>query len=105
MRTHSLSQGKLTYSSPKNPCPVCGRTKDTDCRWNAEGICHCRTYAKEHLRVGKVIRGHDGQQWAYLGDSDGGRWAMFKPHEERYDWKPNLAPFNKSSPTSRLPSQ
>jgi hypothetical protein len=80
------SSGKFTYSSPKNPCPVCGRTKDSDCRWNE--VCHCRTYAKSHLGVGEVIRGNDGQQWAYLGDSDGGRWAMFKPHEERRkdDW-------------------
>jgi len=86
--------GKFTYSSPKNPCPVCGRTKDSDCRWNE--VCHCRTYAKSHLGVGEVIRGNDGQQWAYLGDSDGGRWAMFKPHEERRkdDWvlKPVIVP-------------
>jgi len=105
MLTASLPRhsARFTYSSPQNPCPVCGRTKDSDCRWNTEGICHCRTHAKEHLRAGEVIRGHDGQQWAYLGDSDGGRWAMFKPHEERYDWKPNLAPFNKSSPTKPAP--
>jgi len=99
MVTSSLSRSKFTYSSPKNPCPVCGRTKDSDCRVDAKGFCHCRTYAKENLRVGQVVRGHDGQQWAYLGDSDGGRWAMFKPHEERYDRKPNLTSFNKSSPT------
>jgi len=92
MLTTSLSRssGKLTYSSPKSPCPVCGRTKDSDCRWSNE-VCHCRTYAKEHLRAGETVRGHDGQQWAYLGDSDGGRWAMFKPHQERRDgWTPKL---------------
>jgi hypothetical protein len=91
------SSGKFTYSSPKTPCPVCGRTKDSDCRWNAEEICHCRTYAKEHLRAGEVIRGHDGRQWACLGDSDGGRWALFKPHEERRkdDWDPNLTSFSR----------
>ncbi|MGY4633124.1 DUF3987 domain-containing protein [Thermostichus sp. OS-CIW-29] len=89
------SSGKFTYSSPKNPCPVCGRTKDRDCRWDE--VCHCRTYAKEHLGVGEVIRGSDGQQWAYLGDSDGGRWAMFKPHEERRkdDWDPRLTSFSR----------
>jgi len=93
---------RFTYSSPKSPCPVCGRTKDSDCRWSNE-VCHCRTYAKEHLRVGEILQGSDGQQWAYLGDSDGGRWAMFRPHEEWYDRKPNLAPFNKSSPTKPAP--
>ena len=92
MLTASLSRhsARFTYSSPKNPCPVCGRTKDSDCRWSNE-VCHCRTYAKEHLRAGETVRGHDGQQWAYLGDSDGGRWAMFKPHQERRDgWTPKL---------------
>jgi len=91
------TSGQFTYSSPKNPCPVCGRTKDSDCRWNAEEICHCRTYAKEHLGVGEVIRGNDGRQWACLGDSDGGRWALFKPHEERRkdDWDPNLTSFSR----------
>jgi len=84
------SQGQFTYSSPKNPCPVCGRTKDKDCRWSE--VCHCRTYAKEYLEVGDVIRGDDGRQWACLGDSDGGRWALFKPHEERRKdgWMPKL---------------
>jgi len=89
------SSGKFTYSSPKNPCPVCGRTKDRDCRWNE--VCHCRTYAKEYLEVGNVIRGDDGRQWAYLGSSDGGRWAMFKLHEERRgdDWDPGLTSFTR----------
>jgi CRISPR-associated protein Cmr3 len=89
------SSGKFTYSSPKNPCPVCGRTKDKDCRWNE--VCHCRTYAKEHLGVGEIIRGDDGRQWAYLGGSDGGRWAMFKLHEERRgdDWDPKLTSFTR----------
>jgi len=100
------SSGKFTYSSPKNPCPVCGRTKDSDCRWDNK-LCHCRTYAKESLGAGEVICGHDGQQWAYLGDSDGGRWALFKPHEERRkdDWEPNLASFAKRSapPTHPTP--
>jgi len=98
------SSGKFTYSSPKNPCPVCGRTKDSDCRWN--DICHCRTYAKAHLGIGEVIRGNDGQQWAYLGDSDSGRWAMFKPHEERRkdDWEPKLASFAKRPASPARPT-
>jgi len=91
----SRSSAKLTYSSPKNPCPVCGRTKDSDCRWSNE-VCHCRTHAKNHLGVGEVIHGNDGQQWAYLGDSDGGRWALFKPHR-RDAWTPKTS-FPKPSP-------
>lgn len=108
MRTHSLTRSsKFIYSSPKNPCPVCGRVKDSDCRWNAEGVCHCRTYAKEHLRVGSVIQGSDGGRWAYLGDSDGGRWAMFRPHKERerFSRKPKLTPSAKrpASPAKQTP--
>jgi len=98
MGTHSLtrSSAKLTYSSSQHPCPVCGRTKDSDCRWNE--VCHCRTYAKTRLRRGEVIRGHDGQDWAYLGDSDGGRWALFKPHQEKRDsWTPKTS-FPKPAP-------
>lgn len=103
MLTTSVSQSKFTYSSRKSPCPVCGRTKDADCRWD-EKLLHCRTYAKHHLNRGEVIRGHDGQRWAYLGDSDGGRWAMFRPHRERrYDRKPNLTSFNKSAPPKQTP--
>jgi len=103
MITSIVSQSKFIYSSRKNPCPVCGRTKDADCRWSAGGLCHCRSLAKKHLRIGEIVQGSDGQRWAYLGDSDGGRWAMFKPHEERYDRKPNLTSFNKSAPPKQTP--
>jgi len=90
------SSGDLTYSSPKNPCPVCGRTKDTDCRWN-EDLLHCRTYAKKPPKAGSVVTGQDGRQWAYLGESDGGRWALFKIHEERHesDRDPALTSFSR----------
>ena len=107
MLTTSLtrSSSKFTYSSRRNPCPVCGRTKDSDCRWN-EKLLHCRTYARENLSKGEVIRGNDGQDWAYLGDSDGGRWALFKPHEERRDNRtPKLtSPAKQSSKPTVAPS-
>lgn len=38
----------LNHSSSKNPCPVCGRTKDRDCSWttdNEKVLCH--TFATE----------------------------------------------------------
>ena len=90
MITSIVSHSKFTYSSRRNPCPVCGRVKDSDCRWD-EKLLHCRTYAKTHLRRGETVQGSDGQQWAYLGSSDGGRWAMFRPHQERrYGRKPKL---------------
>ena len=100
------TSGRFTYSSPKNPCPVCGRTKDSDCRVDDKGLWHCRTYAKEHLKKGDVVPGKDGRQWAYLGESDGGRWALFKIHEERRGgWDPKSAPSTKRASTRRKASR
>jgi putative DNA primase/helicase len=39
----SSTRGNLTNSSKSNPCPVCGRTKDGDCRISGDGkmvLCH-----------------------------------------------------------------
>jgi CRISPR-associated protein Cmr3 len=39
----SSNRGNLTSSSKSNPCPVCGRTKDGDCRISRDGkmvLCH-----------------------------------------------------------------
>lgn len=39
----TTSTGKLTNSSKSNPCPICDRTKDGDCRISADGqmvLCH-----------------------------------------------------------------
>ncbi|WP_445250847.1 hypothetical protein [Microcoleus sp. OTE_8_concoct_300] len=39
----SSDRGNLTSSSKFNPCPVCGRTKDGDCRISRDGkmvLCH-----------------------------------------------------------------
>jgi hypothetical protein len=74
--------------------------KDGDCRRGGD-LLHCRTYAKAYLEKGAVVQGSDGQRWAYLGRSGNGIWALFKPHEERYDQKSNLTSFNKSSPTKQ----
>ena len=40
---NSSTRGNLTNSSKSNPCPVCGRTKDGDCRISHDGkmvLCH-----------------------------------------------------------------
>lgn len=46
--TNNGSNAGFTYSSRNNPCPVCNRTKDSDCRWkpNKELIL-CYTSAKQ----------------------------------------------------------
>ena len=74
--------GKLTSSSRRDPCPICGRTHDTSCRIGAEMVLCWRgsTFAPPTWaqRKGDHGPGADGETWAYLGDRDG--WALFRPH-------------------------
>jgi hypothetical protein len=64
-------------SSKTNPCPICGRTKDADCRTSSDGlqaICHKpKDYPK-----GEVVNG-----WAFTGNTKDGRAGHFKPHEDK----------------------
>jgi CRISPR-associated protein Cmr3 len=69
-------QQKLIPSGRNNACPVCGRTKDGDCRTTPDGaevICH---HPKEH-RPGEVITGADGIAWAFTGNTKDGRAGHF----------------------------
>ena len=73
-------------SSKANPCPICGRTKDGDCRISAEGFVLCRRGGSSGppawaRRKGDHGPGRDGGEWAYLGDETSGQWAEFKPHQ------------------------
>ena len=76
----SLSDG-LTASSKRNPCGVCGRTKDGDCRLASNGtwLCHNNTEQKE----GATVLGVDGTTYAFTGVSGDGRTGIFKVHEPR----------------------
>lgn len=80
--TASRSQ-RWIPSSKRNPCPICGRTKDGDCRTSGDGlevICH---HGKTHhppegLTPGKaVFQGNDGNQWAYTRITKDGRASHF----------------------------
>jgi len=65
-------------SGRNNPCPVCGRTKDSDCRWNnATILCHTGT----DLRPGDTLT-YARQKWAFIHHKGGfsGMAAVFKPH-------------------------
>jgi hypothetical protein len=67
---------KLIPSSRRNPCPVCGRTKDGDCRVSSDGlevICH---HPKDH-RPGEVVTGADDQTWAFTANTRDGRAGHF----------------------------
>jgi hypothetical protein len=73
--------GRLIASSKKTPCPVCGRTKDGDCRIGNNGVvlCHKNT---EH-NVGDIITGVDGRQWAFTKASKDNRAGVFTLHQPR----------------------
>jgi len=73
-------------SSKANPCPVCGRTKDGDCRISGDGLqvnCHRgSTHSPPaDLKKGDTVIGKDGRVWAYTKDND--RGAHFTIHKPR----------------------
>ena len=74
----------MHVSSRKSPCPVCGRTKDPDCRWKDDVIlCH---HGKTHQPPADLQRGDvisiAGKPWALIRRDGGfdGAAAVFKPH-------------------------
>jgi predicted P-loop ATPase len=76
--------GSLMPSGKANPCPICGRQKDGDCRISAELVlCHHGSshHPPEGLNPGDTHHGGDGQQWAYTKDTSDGRAATFVIHK------------------------
>ena len=74
----------MEYSSRKKPCPICGRFKDADCRWNDEVIfCHkgSNFAPPSHLKIGDVLT-VNSLNWALVKVNAGhsGRAHIFKPH-------------------------
>jgi len=66
-------------SSRSNPCPICGREKDGDCRIGPEQVlCHYGSshHPPEGLKPGDVIE-RGGQRWAFTGDTANGLWAKY----------------------------
>jgi hypothetical protein len=69
----------LLPSGRRNPCPVCGRTTDGDCRIGVDVVLchHGKTAAPpDALAIGEVIKG-----WAYTGESSDGRCSVFTRHK------------------------
>lgn len=77
----------LEPSSKRNPCPICGRTADGDCR-TGEGLAICHHGSSHHppegLRPGEVIKGRDGQRWAFTGETTDGRGSTFTLDKPRH---------------------
>lgn len=91
---------QLQLSSKRNPCPICGRTKDGDCRIGDQMVlCHHGSthHPPAGLRPGDVIHG----QWAYTGDASDGRAATFTLHKPR-DNASRLVPVRSRGNTVQL---
>lgn len=77
----------MRSSGKNNPCPACGRTKDSDCRWTDDVIfCHCGSSQSpdQTLRIGDTIT-LSGAKWALIKTNRGfdGAAYVFKPHQDR----------------------
>ena len=76
----------MNYSRRGDPCPVCDRQKDNDCRWTNESIfCHLGSSHRPptHLKLGDTLE-IKGDKWALVSLSAGydKNAFLFKPHRE-----------------------
>jgi hypothetical protein len=89
----SNGRGNLVSSSKSNPCPVCGRTKDRDCRISSDGkmvLCH------QNFDNAKT---QQTNLWHYDGTSSDGRCGVYvfkepttksvRPKDTRYWYYPD----------------
>ncbi len=81
-------RAELKPSGKNNPCPICGRTKDSDCRISDELVlCHRgSTHHPPHgVRPGEVpaSRADTSRPWAYAKETDDGRAAVYVIDEQR----------------------
>ena len=95
----------MNASGRNNPCPICQRVKDADCRWNDTTIlCHTGT----DLKPGDTLT-IAGQKWAFIHHHGGfsGIAAVFKPHRDRNreKWKRDLRRPTPNSPAQLLAIQ
>jgi CRISPR-associated protein Cmr3 len=89
----SNGRGNLVSSSKSNPCPVCGRTKDGDCRISSDGkmvLCHQNF---DNAKTQQL------NLWHYDGTSSDGRCGVYvfkepttksiRPKDTRYWYYPD----------------
>jgi CRISPR-associated protein Cmr3 len=86
-------------SSRNQPCPICSRSKDGDCRIRQDGqmlFCHRgKTLGPpERLKAGDVVTDAEGRAWAYTGESrdDSRDGAVFVIHQESAHGLPACPP-------------
>ena len=90
---------EFTPSSRKNPCEICNRTKDGDCRKLSDGFWLCHTYSG--LENGE--QAPDGAAFRFLHDTEDGNWGIWKPAALWTDSKP--ARSTAESMPARLPKE
>jgi len=65
----------ITASSRRTPCPVCGRTKDGDCRILDTGAVFCHTYPDEEI-------GNEINAYRFAKRNDDGRTGTWVPADQ-----------------------
>jgi putative DNA primase/helicase len=78
----SSTRGNLAPSSKLNPCPVCGRTKDGDCRISHDGkmvLCHQNF---DHAKT------QQPDLWHFNGSTSDGRCGIYVFKEESENIQP-----------------
>lgn len=68
-----MKSTKFTRSGRGHPCPICDRTKDADCSWNAD---MAYSHKNTHHKKGDQVKG-----WAFTGVTSDGRCGVFVPHK------------------------
>ena len=58
---------QYVYSGRSRPCPICDRTKDSDCRWNEEVVL-CHSHINQDARV---------EGYVYRGATADGIWGQY----------------------------
>jgi hypothetical protein len=84
---------RFTHSSRRTPCPVCGRSKDADCRWIPGEVIYCHQGSSNQssglLKPGDVVT-INGFPWALVARDGGfaGAANVFRPDRSDQDFQP-----------------
>ena len=80
-----MGTARFKPSGRGNPCPICGRDSDGDCKISDDlilcrwGSTHQPPSVITQGKPGSTLEGSDGKWWAYTGDDQTGEWAVFRP--------------------------
>lgn len=78
-------------SSKRHPCPICGRTKDGDCRSSEADnlvLCHSHTTAEEPINGYRFLHASKDGLWGVWiwGEDKGRKMPRKRPSRERYTY-------------------